>query len=84
LSESVNAESVNSGWGTRKLGCMTQHVEAEARIVTAHAVIEPDLREQLAELARENDRSVASEIRRALRAHIERELNHGMTEGENP
>ena len=51
---------------------MEQHEVPTGR-VTAHAVIEPELRSQLEALARENDRSVASEIRRALRSHLERE-----------
>ena len=39
----------------------------------AHAEIPASTREQLEQLAREGDRTLAAEIRRALRAHIERE-----------
>jgi predicted transcriptional regulator len=39
----------------------------------AHATIDRDIREQLEALAREGDRSLAAEIRRALREHVERE-----------
>jgi predicted transcriptional regulator len=37
----------------------------------AHATIDRDIRERLEQLAREGDRSLAAEIRRALRAHID-------------
>ena len=50
-----------------------QHAEASSSIVTAHARIEPKLRSQLAALARANDRSIAAEIRTAIREHVERE-----------
>ena len=39
----------------------------------AHAVVSPQLREQLEQLAARGDRSVAAEIRRALRRHIQLE-----------
>ncbi len=39
----------------------------------AHATIPETVRERLEALARENDRSLAAEIRRALREHVERE-----------
>jgi predicted transcriptional regulator len=39
----------------------------------AHAMIDPGTREQLEALARSNDRTLAAEIRRALREHVERE-----------
>jgi len=40
---------------------------------TAHARIEPELRSELVAIARENDRSVAAEIRTAIREHVQRE-----------
>jgi predicted transcriptional regulator len=42
----------------------------------AHAEIHAELRDQLEALARENDRTLAAEIRRALREHVEREHVH--------
>jgi predicted transcriptional regulator len=39
----------------------------------AHAEIHTELREQLEQLARSNDRTLAAEIRRALREHVQRE-----------
>ena len=38
-----------------------------------NAFVDADVCRQLVRLARENDRSLSAEIRRALRAHVERE-----------
>jgi hypothetical protein len=40
---------------------------------TAHAVIAPELRAELERVARFHDRSLAAEVRQAIRAHLERE-----------
>jgi predicted transcriptional regulator len=42
----------------------------------AHAEIPLEVRERLKQLAREGDRSLAAEIRRALREHVAREQAH--------
>jgi predicted transcriptional regulator len=47
-------------------------VRAEER-VSVSVFVDPRDRERLNELAREHDRSVSAEIRRAIRAHVERE-----------
>lgn len=49
------------------------HSTAHARLVKAHVDLE--LGGELERLARENDRPLAGEVRRALRAHIARETN---------
>jgi predicted transcriptional regulator len=41
--------------------------------VQVHAHVEPEVRAELLELARRDDRSVSSLIRQALKAHVERE-----------
>jgi hypothetical protein len=41
--------------------------------VQIHTHVEPEVRAELLEVARANDRSVAAEIRRALVEHIQRE-----------
>lgn len=38
-----------------------------------HAHVEPAVRDNLAEIARANDRSLSAEIRRALSLHVARE-----------
>jgi hypothetical protein len=38
--------------------------------VQLHAHVEPEIRDQLVEVARTNDRSLAAEIRRALAEHL--------------
>ena len=38
-----------------------------------NAFVDADVRRELVRLARENDRSLSAEIRRALAAHVERE-----------
>ena len=43
------------------------------RRVHLNAFVDADVREELERLAREADRSLSAEIRRALAAHIERE-----------
>jgi TraY domain len=42
-------------------------------VYTAHARIDPWLRQRLEALAKRNDRSLAGEVRQALRQHVERE-----------
>jgi hypothetical protein len=39
--------------------------------VQVHAHVEPEVRAELAAVARANDRSIAAEIRRALLEHLE-------------
>jgi predicted transcriptional regulator len=56
---------------------MAQHDEARGSIPTAHARIEPALRQRLEALAERNDRSLAGEIRQAIREHVEREQPAG-------
>jgi predicted transcriptional regulator len=42
--------------------------------VQIHAHIEPEVRAELLEVARANDRSLAAEIRTAIREHVQREV----------
>lgn len=42
-----------------------------AAVPVVHAVVEPELKEGLAEMARENERTEAAELRLALRRHLE-------------
>ena len=44
----------------------------EPKVVVSSAV-EPDLRAELERLARDGDRTLSQEIRRVLRAHVERD-----------
>ncbi len=46
-------------------------LDLPTRIVSA--AVPPDMAARLAELARQNDRSISGEIRRALAAHLEHE-----------
>ena len=46
---------------------------SENAVAQLHAHVAAPIREQLAELARRNDRSIAAEIRRAVHEHLERE-----------
>jgi hypothetical protein len=48
-----------------------------ARRVQIHAHVEPDVHRGLVAVARENDRSLAAEIRRALAVHLERQQQEG-------
>jgi hypothetical protein len=41
--------------------------------VQIHAHVEPEVRAELLEVARANDRSVAAEVRIAIREHVARE-----------
>jgi hypothetical protein len=41
--------------------------------VQIHAHVEPEVRAELAEVARANDRSLAAEIRRAILEHVRHE-----------
>jgi predicted transcriptional regulator len=47
--------------------------QTETQPAFLHALVDPNLRERLEQLAIRNDRSLAAEIRRAVAAHIERE-----------
>jgi hypothetical protein len=49
---------------------MLEKGTATAGRVQLHAHVEPDIRAELAALARVNDRSLAAEIRRAIIEHI--------------
>jgi hypothetical protein len=54
--------------------CSVEHNEARnTPALTAHAVFEPELRNPTRAIARSNDRTVAAEIRRAIREHVKRE-----------
>jgi predicted transcriptional regulator len=44
-----------------------------SRTAVAHAEIPQEVRARLEQLAQANDRSLAAEIRRALRDHVERD-----------
>jgi hypothetical protein len=62
--------------GERDAGEVDVLGRCESRVkqcATGHARIEPELRSQLVAVARANDRSVAAEIRTAIRKHLERE-----------
>jgi hypothetical protein len=62
--------------GRRSAGgyrCFMEQDEVPTGRITAHAVIEPELRSQLEAVARENDRSLAAEVRVAIREHVQRE-----------
>jgi hypothetical protein len=47
--------------------------QRESHIAIAHARVPKELRLELGRLAQANDRSVAAEIRTAIREHVQRE-----------
>ena len=51
---------------------MSQNIRTASR-VQLHAHIEPEVRDELARVARQNDRSLSAETRRAVVEHVERE-----------
>lgn len=52
---------------------MLKNRTATAGRVPIHAHVEPEIRDELAAVARANDRSVAAEIRRAIVEHVRAE-----------
>lgn len=60
--------------------CVKQNI-ATSR-VQIHAHVEPEVRAELLEIARANDRSIAAEVRTAIREHLKRELNNHTTKGD--
>lgn len=50
--------------------CVRQNTAT--RRMQIHAHVEPEIRAELLEVARANDRSVAAEIQTAIREHLER------------
>lgn len=51
---------------------MCAQVEKSRELRRFHIFLDPDERERLEQLARKNERTLAAEIRLALRGHIER------------
>jgi predicted transcriptional regulator len=56
---------------------MSDAKRAEAHSENLHVKLTPQLMEAVWDLAERNERSLSTEVRRALKAHIERESENG-------